>query len=324
MKRIFIQIVFFIGIVNVSVNSWAQQNVKANEINIEEENNLKFQTYFFEALKQKGIQNYDKAIESLEKSYEIYPTNVAVEFEFSKNFLKLKEYAEAELFINKALDKEPKNKFLLEHKVSVLRAQRKIKEAIEVQKILTKIQPKDADKLVLLYVQDQNYSEAEKIIAEVEKKALSTRRIKTFKNYIANRKKAIAKKMENVKPISNEVDVEGLRNQFKKDKSYNTLLKLLNREAKLQDFNSLVLDSKEGLELFPAQPVLYKLNGVALNKLGKYKDAIDVLTIGIDFVFDNNALEADFYNQLAFSYKKLNKTKEALKYKQKAAALKIH
>ena len=73
--------------------------------------------------------------------------------------------------------------------------------------------------------------------------------------------------------------------------------------------------------MFPAQPFLYKINGLALNKLGKYKEAIDVLTLGIDFVIDNNPMEADFYEQLSISYEGLKQLNKALKYKQKAEKL---
>ncbi|MDO9037074.1 MAG: tetratricopeptide repeat protein, partial [Lutibacter sp.] len=66
---------------------------------------------------------------------------------------------------------------------------------------------------------------------------------------------------------------------------------------------------------------LYKMNGLALNKLGKYNEAIAVLSIGIDFVIDNSAMEADFYEQLSISYEKLGNKSEAIKYKQRSAAL---
>jgi len=83
----------------------------------------------------------------------------------------------------------------------------------------------------------------------------------------------------------------------------------------------LFVDSKAALELFPAQPYLYKMSGLALNKLGKYNEAINVLTLGIDFVIDNTAMEADFYEQLSKSYEGLKQKSEALKYKQKAVDL---
>ena len=111
-----------VGIILISTFSYAQK------INSVEENNLKFQTHFFEALKQKAIKNYSKAIESLEKCYEIDSLNLAVEFELSKNKLLLKNYFEAELFINKALIKEPNNSYLLRHKVAIFSAQRNFKK----------------------------------------------------------------------------------------------------------------------------------------------------------------------------------------------------
>ena len=82
-------------------------------------------------------------------------------------------------------------------------------------------------------------------------------------------------------------------------------------------FEMLHVDCENALELYPAQPLLYRLNGFALNKLKKYNEAIDVLTIGIDFVIDNNEMEADFYKQFSIAYDKLGNKSDALKYKQK-------
>ena len=89
----------------------------------------------------------------------------------------------------------------------------------------------------------------------------------------------------------------------------------------LQQFERVVEDCKNGLELFPAQPFLYKTYALALNKLGKYNEAITVLTIGIDFVFDDAQTEADFFEQYAISYTGLGNKEEALKNKQKELKL---
>lgn len=291
------------------------------EENIAERNNLKFQEHFFEALKQKSIKNYSKAIENLEKCYEIYDNDMAVEFEFSKNYYFLKQSNEAELFINKALEKEPENVFLLSHKVEIFKKLRNYEDAIKVQKKIIGLKPKKSDELVLLYIQNKQYAEAEKLIVEIENKALSSRRIKSFKLYIENRKKVV--KENNLKPkiTSKVTSLENLRKEFQQKKEYKSLLKLLNKEIEVEQFELADKDAKAGIELYPAQPILYKINGFALNKLGKYNSAIAVLTIGIDFVFDNNKLEAEFYDQFALSYQKLNKPEDALKYKKKAEAL---
>ncbi|WP_456463394.1 tetratricopeptide repeat protein [Lutibacter sp.] len=294
---------------------------KAQNINIEEENDLKFQTFFFEALKQKAIKNYTKAIENLEKCYEIDSLNIAVEFELSKNELLLKNYAEAISFIDKALEKEPENIYLLKHKVTIYKAQRNFKDAIEIQKKVIEIQPKNIDELLLLYFENKDFKKAEKLIVEIEKKAFSTQRIKRLKKYLKNRK--LLDKKVNIKITSSlsDIDLKILKEAYNQKKEYKILVEILNREVNKELFEDLYNDSLQALELFPAQPYLYKMNGFALNKLGKYNEAIDVLTLGTDFVIDNTIMEADFYEELSKSYKGLNDMNKALKFIQKARDL---
>ncbi|MDO9275129.1 MAG: hypothetical protein Q7T92_06220 [Lutibacter sp.] len=304
-----------VGMIFISSFSYAQK------INTEEEINLKFQTHFFEALKQKAIKNYGKAIESLELCNEIDSLNVAVLFEFSKNHLALNNYFEAELFIDKALSKEPENRHLSQHKVAVLKAQRNFNKAIEVQKKIVKTHPKESEELVFLYIQNQNFDLAEELIAKMEENALATLRLKSFKSFLENRK-AIQEKTEKTFEISTEnADIETLKKNYAENKDFKIVHEILVQEATRGLFEQVYADSKDALTLFPEQPYLYKMNGFALNKLGKYSEAIAVLSIGIDFVVDNTAMEADFYEQLSNSYEKLGDKSEALKYKQRAAAL---
>ncbi len=293
----------------------------AQNINIAEENSLKFQTHFFEALKQKTIKNYGKAIESLELCNEIDVANVAVFFEFSKNHLELNNYFEAELFIDKALQQEPENRYLLQHKVAVLKAQRNFSKAIDVQKKILKIQPKESEEMVFLYIQNQNFEEAESLIAKMEENAMTTLRLKSFKSFLENRKTAQQFINKPVKAAIENKDIETLKKSFSENKEYKIVQEILIQEEKEALFEQVYADSKVALELFPEQPFLYKMNGLALNKLGKYNEAIAVLSIGIDFVIDNSAMEADFYEQLFVSHEKLGNKSEAIKYKQRAAAL---
>lgn len=293
----------------------------AQKTNIEEENSLKFQTHFFEALKQKAIKNYSKAIESLELCNEIDSLNVAVLFEFSKNHLELNNYFEAELFIDKALELDSENRYLLQHKVAVLKAQRNFNKAIEVQKKILKIQPKDFEELVFLYIQNQNFAEAEALISKIEENAMTTLRIKSFKKFLENRKGVLEKTDKPIEITTEIVDIETLKKLYAKNKEYKIVQEILIQEEKEALFETVYTNSKEALELFPEQPFLYKMNGLALNKLGKYNEAIAVLSIGIDFVIDNSTMEADFYEQLAISHENIGNKSEALKYKQRAAAL---
>ena len=55
-----------------------------------EEKELKFQDFFFKALSEKSIGNNQRAIENLESCNQILTNNASVFFEFSKNYLLLK------------------------------------------------------------------------------------------------------------------------------------------------------------------------------------------------------------------------------------------
>ena len=64
------------------------------------------------------------------------------------------------------------------------------------------------------------------------------------------------------------------------------------------------------------------MNGKAQNNLFKYKEAIEILQAGLDFIIDNNDLEANFYKQLQTAYLALGNSKEATKCANKIQALK--
>ncbi|WP_217900251.1 tetratricopeptide repeat protein [Lutibacter agarilyticus] len=305
------------GILAISSSFYAQEL-------IDEEKKLEFQTHFFEALKQKAINNYAKAIESLELCMAIDASSKAVEFEFSKNYLELKKYFEAEIFIDKALLKDTNNVHLLKHKVAIYKAQRNFEAAIKIQQKIVETRTEYSDELVLLYLQNRNFEKAASLIVEIEDKALATSKIKGYKQYLENRKKAIEKTTDKPKINTEIVDISTLKKEYANNKEFKILQQILKTELSTESFDLLYSDSKDALELFPTQPFLYLMNGLALNKLVKYNEAIAVLSIGIDFVIDNNELEASYYEQLSIAYEGLDKKNEALKYKQKAEKLRQH
>ncbi len=196
---------------------------------------------------------------------------------------------------------------------------------LKFKKKIIEIQPKYAEELVLLYIQNQDFRKAEKLLSEIEENGLASLKIKSLKKYLTNRKLIVKNSNKNRPSTTNmeNADLETLKKRYEQKRDYKIIQKILNRESSGELFEMLYADSKEALELFPAQPFLYKMNGIALNKLRKYNEAISVLTIGIDFVVEDNAMEADFYDQFSISYEGLNHKKEALKYKQKAKQLRL-
>lgn len=106
------------------------------------------------------------------------------------------------------------------------------------------------------------------------------------------------------------------RTQFRKvlslDKSkyifWNQLLEL---NYELNDFTSLLKESKETIELFPNQPLAYYYNGLANYQLKNYDATVEILTEGKEFVFDNNPLLAQMYAIIGDAQNQLKKHVES-------------
>ncbi len=73
------------------------------------------------------------------------------------------------------------------------------------------------------------------------------------------------------------------------------------------DFDSLLLDSKGAMDLFPAQPTIYFFHGLALIQKANYKEAADVLKSGSQLVIGNNALSAQMLASLGDAYYELGR-----------------
>ncbi len=101
--------------------------------------------------------------------------------------------------------------------------------------------------------------------------------------------------------------------------NYNLLKNTILLQVDFKKFNEAAELSKKGLEIFPAQALLYLLNGVANNGLEKSDDAIESLETGLDFLLDDQRMEHDFYNQLNVAYTAKGDLKKAKMYAEKAS-----
>jgi tetratricopeptide (TPR) repeat protein len=292
----------------------------------EEANYLKFQDYFFDALLQKSKEDYKKAIEALEECKQIFPNDAGMNFEFAKNYLLLKDYENAIFFDEKALETKPNNIYILEHLKKVYKSQRDFESAIVIQEKIIAINPKKKSGLIPLYFQSRQRDKAIKLFLELESKQAIIENERYYKRVLFPKKITTPKPKNNTTTLNNHADIaytiKELQAEFKKNKDYKTLKKLLLEEEKQTQFNLLAKDSKNGLEFFPAQPYLYFMQGKAENKLLNYQKAVEVLKAGLDYIIDDNPLEANIYTQIAKAYTGLGKTQEATKFLEKAKQLK--
>lgn len=77
---------------------------------------------------------------------------------------------------------------------------------------------------------------------------------------------------------------------------------LLFLESELNDKEGLERDSKRAVELFPNEPIPYLFYGVVQLENKNYKEAVEYLEIGKDYVIDNPPLKTQFYATLGDAY----------------------
>ncbi len=302
---------FSILFILFSLKSYAQDSIPVAK-DLTEEKELDFQQFFFKALSEKSIGNYQKAIENLESCNQVLGDDVAVYFEFSKNYLSLNKTLLAKEYINRALVKEPNNIWMLKHLVKIDIKDRNISDAIAIQQKVVAIKPKEREFLLKLYLQNRDYKKAISLMNKMEHDNALSSNFKNLKDNLEKRKvKAVVKETKS--------DAVSLKNQFKSNKSYEILKQILT-ESK-DDVEELLKYSNEGIALFPAQPYVYFVKGKALNYQKKYKKALLSLQNGIDFVIEDD-MEADFYKEMAVSYKGLGNFKDEKKFIEKSKKIK--
>lgn len=410
-----------------------------------------FQTAFFEALKQKGIENYERAVTALNTCIEIEADRPILYFERGKNNVFLKKYDAAIDDFEKALALKPNDKDVLQVLYDVYIEQRNYGKAEETIKKLIPFDAQYKEELARIYTSTKRYNEALDLIEELDaekgsdiyreqlKNRLYTlsgntdRQVKAIERDIASNPKSEAEylkliflyseqgntakayetalELQKVNPEADEVQLALYKfylNDGKTEDAITAMQKVLQskrieigaKHRVLNDFVNfvnknpqyetqlesaiavfdtqvgdanmyqelasyylkkgdrgkalpylekalgaepenleiikrtvlLLLDAgenskaetvtRDALDLYPSQPLLYLTYGVALNKQSKFKAAIDQLELGIDYIIDDVNMEADFYKQLGDAHTGDGDSTKAAGYFTKARELK--
>ena len=129
-----------------------------------------YQDAFYESLKQKGIENYDKAIVSLEKCIKLKPNDAVAYFELGKNYFSLRNYQSANTAFEKATQLDPKNKWYWLGIYDVSYETKNYPLAIEtIQKIIV-FDEEYKDDLISLYMLTNQFDKALVTINEMNDK----------------------------------------------------------------------------------------------------------------------------------------------------------
>ena len=105
---------------------------------------------------------------------------------------------------------------------------------------------------------------------------------------------------------------ENLRKFLETDKSSFVIWQqLIYLDNDLLDYESLYTDSKDAIEFFPNQTVLYIMGSVGALQLEKYDEALSMLEEGEDYVVDNPAMQVQFEVYKAEANYQLDNVEEA-------------
>lgn len=449
MKRIvFILLACFSGLNPTGIFS-QESEIIMQEVNKDDLGNVtdEFQENFFEALKQKGIENYEKAVQALLKCQKLEPQNAVVYFELGKNYKLLKNYAQAIKSLQTSNRLKPNQEWVLVELMDVYKLNKDYDSAILIAKNLINLNTKYQNDLAGLYLIAQKYDELIALLDQLDAQlginefrlGLRQQIYSLTKNTSAQIQVLLesikanpddesnylnlvfvysaegmeeeafktAREMQKVFPTSTVVHlalykfylesnntVEALKSMktvFKTEEidpesKFKVLNDFLNfvmsnpgYENELQEVTSLfaemenspgvykklgeyflVKDQKEkalsyfelgisgdldnfdllqktlllqidlakyaqakslsekGLEIFPGQPIIYLLRGVAFNNLKEFVEAEEILTFGLDYVIENKKMEVDFHKQLAIAYYGLGNSVKATESQDKA------
>jgi len=410
---------------------------------------VKFQNHFYDAMKQKALESYSKAVDALIVCKSLKPTESVVFHELGINYFKLKQYDSAEFNFQKAITLDADNFWYRESLYHLYIEQKRFDEAILALQPMLSRHPDYKQDLVNLYLEAGRYDEAlsvlddldntlginasrdqirkelydlsgaeDKRIAHLQKRLQETPEEPTnFLNLIyaysqLNKKKEAFetaltfqkqhpkshlvhvalykfyldakeydKAIASMKIVTTStVVVPSLKvkvlNDFMRfiaefpeyesalaevtntvsentpsrsdlewaDYYYNqkAYLKAISSYTKALEFDpdnftiiknlallyletnqfeTAVLFTNNQLELYPSQPLLYLVNGTANRQLNNLDLAVESLTTGLDYIFDNKKLEHDFYKELSIAFQLQGNIEASEAFTKKAIAL---
>ena len=310
MNKGFYIAIFFMGFFLIPLNSYAQEpdleirEEESAEVSLEDYTD-DFQENFFEALKQKGIENYDKAINLFLECKRLDSKSIVIDHELATVYAKDKQYPLAEDYAIQAVQAEPENLWYLNTLVDIVQVQRG-----SFNSLLSNIpyqNPKLKENLALIYYQNENYVAAQDVLKEVP--------TSTFSKELSLK---VNDSIEKQKAESTSVSFSATNNADAEEEGTMMSYKMRIKGMFATDNTAFLLQvSEEALESYPSQPYFYYANGYALNQKGKHKEAIEILEAALDYMLGDVSLENKIYATLADAYKATNNTVKANMYLRK-------
>ncbi len=309
MKQNFYIVIFIFGMLIFPQINYAQldftvENIKPDDDLGDHED--KFQELFYEALKQKGIENYDRSVDALLKCIAIDNSVPVLYFELGKNYNKLKNFGAAEDAFIKAVNKSPENEWFLDELYGFYVEQNDYEKAIKTVKQLVKYHPDYKEDLASLYVRTKKYDDALQILDELDTKF----GISVSRDVMRNRiYEATGRKKDQIKNLEERVEsnpdkesnylalIFRYSENNEKEKAFETAKELLKINPNSQLVHlalyKFYLDDNNADKAIESMKIVVKSTEV------KPEAKLKVLTDFVKFVANNPQYEADLVEATA-------------------------
>lgn len=208
-----------------------------------------FENFYYESLKQKGIENYDKAIDALEKCQNIQPKNAVVYYELGKNYLFQKKYKDAYDNFEKATKIDPKNRWFWVGMYDVCYETKDFNQAIIIVQKLVEFKEDYKEDLTSLYMNTQQYDKALTLINELNENVGNSEKRDNYKMIIlqqtqyqgSEKENLISQIKKNPKEESNYINLIYLYSKNNEEEKANEIAKQLEKEIPNSDWAQVSL-----------------------------------------------------------------------------------
>ena len=280
--------------------SYAQEE-ESSEVYLEEYTD-EFQETFFEAVKQKSIQNYDKAINLFLECKQLDPSSDVIDYQLAKAYFLDKQYIQAQEYAIQTLGAKPGDFWYLENLVSIMEAQNRPLETLRGRILLDNV--KLQENLALIYFKKSNYQEALKVLETLgDSKFAIELGLKIRDSLEVKNVAAKTDPEKEIAPAQNDPVAK-----------YTSEMEAL---LKTSDFVKLERIAEEALEAYPLQTYFHYAYGAALNGKSNTAKAIEVLEGALDFLFDDDVLANKIYRELSKAYTAIGNSSKATEYLNK-------
>ncbi|MDX1334005.1 MAG: hypothetical protein R3252_13330 [Robiginitalea sp.] len=292
---------YWFWILLLSLGSIGAQQEGSAELFTEEYTD-KFQDVFFEAIKQKGIENYDRAEALFLEAKKLDPLSPVIDHELAKVLLLEKQYDRAERYALDAVRARPGEYWFVQTLMEILDRQTKLPESFAAELPLEL--PEFRINLATWYLQQGAWDKAESQLEPLP----ASKRVRILKAQITrsrlNEESREAVVREKDTPVAEEGSVAGYEQELRD---------FLEEE----NWKSAEQTSREALERYPLQPFFYYASGISKLRQGQVPDAIRTLEEGEGVLLGDSEIAQKLYSALVEAHTRAGNPEKAKNYQNK-------